>query len=80
MTVREALAGRDYIETLDWSAGEIDEALGLASSEGQFKAGEPHRLLPRSDAVHAVPGQVHADQERVRGGDDAARRMLTSRA
>jgi len=47
MTVREALRGRDYIETLDWSVEEIDEALGLAVDlKARFRAGEPHRLLP----------------------------------
>ena len=44
---RSTLKGRDYIETLDWSDEEIDEALALAGELKQrFKAGEPHRLLP----------------------------------
>ncbi len=47
MTDRAALRGRDYIETLDWTTDEIDEALGLASELKQkFHRGEPHRLLP----------------------------------
>jgi N-acetylornithine carbamoyltransferase len=41
------LKGRDYIETSDWSIGEIDEAVALARDlKARFKAGEPHRLLP----------------------------------
>ena len=44
---RKALAGRDYIETLDWSTEEIDEALAVAAElKAKFKRGEPHRLLP----------------------------------
>jgi ornithine carbamoyltransferase len=47
MTGRADLRGRDYIETLDWTTEEIDEALGLASElKEKFKRGEPHRLLP----------------------------------
>ncbi len=44
---RSTLRGRDYIETLDWSTDEIDEAIGLAGElKAKFAAGEPHRLLP----------------------------------
>jgi ornithine carbamoyltransferase len=44
---RTTLRGRDYIETLDWTTEEIDEALALASElKERFKRGEPHRLLP----------------------------------
>src|SRR2546428_13002832 len=44
---RKALAGRDYIETIEWSVEEIEEALALASElKEKFKRGEPHRLLP----------------------------------
>jgi ornithine carbamoyltransferase len=44
---RKALAGRDYIETLDWSVEEIDEAIAVAMElKERFKRGEPHRLLP----------------------------------
>ena len=44
---RKALAGRDYIETIDWSVDEIDEAIGVAMElKERFKRGEPHRLLP----------------------------------
>ena len=47
MTIREALRGRDYIETLDWTVEEIHEALGLAADlKARFRADEPHRLLP----------------------------------
>jgi ornithine carbamoyltransferase len=43
----DALRGRDYIETLDWTTEEIDEAVGLAMElKAKFRAGEPHRLLP----------------------------------
>jgi ornithine carbamoyltransferase len=44
---RATLQGRDYIETFDWSAEEIDEAIALAGElKARFKAGEPTRLLP----------------------------------
>lgn len=44
---RKTLTGNDYIETLDWSVEEIDEALDVAAElKGKFKRGEPHRLLP----------------------------------
>jgi len=44
---RAALRGRDYIETLDWTTGEIDEALALSTElEEKFARREPHRLLP----------------------------------
>ena len=44
---RESLKGRDYIETLDWTTEEIDEAIGLAGElKAKFELGEPHRLLP----------------------------------
>jgi N-acetylornithine carbamoyltransferase len=47
MTVRDALVGRDYMETLDWTVEEIDEAVGLATDlKARFRDGEPHRLLP----------------------------------
>jgi ornithine carbamoyltransferase len=41
------LKGRDYIETLDWSTQEIDEAIAFAGDlKARFVRGEPHRLLP----------------------------------
>ncbi len=44
---RSTLRGRDYIETLDWTTEEIDEALALAGElKTRFKAGEPTRVLP----------------------------------
>lgn len=44
---RTTLRGRDYIETLDWSTDELDEAIGFAGElKERFKVGEPHRLLP----------------------------------
>lgn len=44
---RTTLRGRDYIETLDWSTDELDEAIAFAGElKERFKAGEPHRLLP----------------------------------
>ena len=43
---RATLAGRDYIETLDWSTAEIDEAIAVATElKDAFRAGRPHRLL-----------------------------------
>jgi len=44
---RKVLAGRDYIETSDWSVEEILEALAVAAElKERFRQGEPHRLLP----------------------------------
>ena len=44
---RATLAGRDYIETLDWTVDEIEEALAVSAElKSAFKKGEPHRLLP----------------------------------
>jgi ornithine carbamoyltransferase len=44
---RSTLRGRDYIETLDWTTEEIDEALALAGElKTRFKGGEPTRILP----------------------------------
>ncbi|MGZ8741044.1 MAG: ornithine carbamoyltransferase [Gaiellaceae bacterium] len=44
---RTTLAGRDFIETVDWTVDEIDEALAAAGElKTAFKNGEPHRLLP----------------------------------
>jgi ornithine carbamoyltransferase len=44
---RKALTGRDYIETLDWTTEEIDEAIAVAGDlKTKFRHGEPHRLLP----------------------------------
>jgi ornithine carbamoyltransferase len=44
---RTSMAGRDYIETVDWSAGEVEAALDVSSEvKAGFRRGEPHRLLP----------------------------------
>ena len=44
---RAGLTGRDYIETLDWSTDEIEEALAVAGELKEARrAGKPHRLLP----------------------------------
>ena len=44
---RSSLKGRDYIETLEWSVEEIDEAIAFAGElKAKFTGGEPHRLLP----------------------------------
>jgi ornithine carbamoyltransferase len=44
---RTTLAGRDYIETLDWSVEEIEEALAASAElKERFRGGQPHRLLP----------------------------------
>jgi ornithine carbamoyltransferase len=44
---RSGLLGRDYIDTLDWTNEEIDEAAALSSElKEKFKRGESHRLLP----------------------------------
>jgi N-acetylornithine carbamoyltransferase len=43
---RSSLRGRDYIETLDWSTDELDDAIAFAGElKTKFAAGEPHRLL-----------------------------------
>jgi ornithine carbamoyltransferase len=44
---RTTLAGRDYIETLDWSVPELEETLRVAGELKEARAqGNPHRLLP----------------------------------
>jgi ornithine carbamoyltransferase len=44
---RRTLAGRDYIETLDWTVEEIEEALAVAGELKEARRqGRPHRLLP----------------------------------
>ena len=44
---RWTLRGRDYIETLDWTTEEIDEAIALSRElKAKFKAGESTRILP----------------------------------
>jgi len=44
---RSALIGHDFIETLDWSVEEIDEALAVAAELKALRgSGQPHRLLP----------------------------------
>jgi len=44
---RTTLVGRDFIETIDWSVEEIEEALTVSAElKAAFKKGEPHRLLP----------------------------------
>jgi ornithine carbamoyltransferase len=44
---RTTLAGRDFIETIDWSVDEIDETLAVASELKEARRQrKPHRLLP----------------------------------
>jgi ornithine carbamoyltransferase len=44
---RRTLAGRDYIETLDWTVSEIEETIAVAGElKDARRRGEPHRLLP----------------------------------
>jgi N-acetylornithine carbamoyltransferase len=44
---RGTLAGRDYIETLDWTAAEIDEAIAVSRElKAAYKERRPHKLLP----------------------------------
>jgi ornithine carbamoyltransferase len=41
------LRGRDYIETKDWTEGEINRALSVAADlKKRFRQGRPHRYLP----------------------------------
>ena len=41
------LAGKDYIETIDWTVEEIETALDVSFDlKRKFALGEPHRLLP----------------------------------
>ncbi|MGH3017078.1 MAG: ornithine carbamoyltransferase [Gaiellaceae bacterium] len=44
---RRKLAGRDYIETLDWTTAEIDEAITVSRElKAAYKERRPHKLLP----------------------------------
>ena len=44
---RSTLAGRDYIETLDWTVEELEEVLAAAGELKEARRrGEPRRLLP----------------------------------
>jgi ornithine carbamoyltransferase len=44
---RSTLTGRDYIDTLDWSVEELEEALAVAGElKDAYRSGQPHRLLP----------------------------------
>jgi N-acetylornithine carbamoyltransferase len=44
---RKTLTGRDYIETLDWTVEELEEALAVSFElKEAFRNGLPHRLLP----------------------------------
>jgi N-acetylornithine carbamoyltransferase len=44
---RTTFVGRDFIETLDWTVDEIEEALAVAGElKAARKSGRPHRLLP----------------------------------
>ncbi|HVM55943.1 MAG TPA: ornithine carbamoyltransferase [Gaiellaceae bacterium] len=44
---RSTLAGRDYIETLDWTVEELEEVLAVAGELKEARRrGEPRRLLP----------------------------------
>ena len=72
---RTALAGRDYIETLDWTVDEIDEALAVAArAEGRVQGRQAPPAAARQDAVHALPRQVHPHAQRLRVRHDPARR------
>ena len=43
---RRTLAGKDYIETIDWTVPELEETLAVAAElKADRKAGRPHRLL-----------------------------------
>jgi N-acetylornithine carbamoyltransferase len=43
---RRTLVGKDFIETIDWTLEEIEEALAVAAELKEARsAGEPHRLL-----------------------------------
>jgi N-acetylornithine carbamoyltransferase len=44
---RATLTGRDYIETIEWSLPELEEALAVAAELKEARRlGTPHRLLP----------------------------------
>jgi ornithine carbamoyltransferase len=44
---RRTLAGRDFIETIDWSVEELEETLAVAGELKEARRrGKPHRLLP----------------------------------
>ncbi len=44
--VKQALVGKDYIETIDWTIEEIDEAIAVSMDlKAERKAGRQHKLL-----------------------------------
>ena len=44
---RKTLVGRDYIETLDWTTAEIDEAIAVSRElKAAYKERRSHKLLP----------------------------------
>ena len=46
--VRQALVGKDYIETIDWSIEELEEVLAVSLElKAERKAGKAHLLLPQ---------------------------------
>ena len=53
------LAGKDYIETIDWKVEEIETALDVSFDlKRKFALGEPHRLLPdKTLFIYASPDE-----------------------
>jgi ornithine carbamoyltransferase len=46
--VKQALVGKDYIETIDWTAEELEEVLAVSMElKAERKAGTSHLLLPQ---------------------------------
>jgi ornithine carbamoyltransferase len=46
--VKQALVGKDYIETIDWSVEELEEVLAVSMElKAERKAGTSHLLLPQ---------------------------------
>jgi ornithine carbamoyltransferase len=46
--VKQALVGKDYIETIDWTVEELEEVLAVSMElKAERKAGKPHLLLPQ---------------------------------
>jgi ornithine carbamoyltransferase len=47
-SVKTALVGKDYIETIDWTVEELEEVLAVSLElKAERKAGRPHLLLPQ---------------------------------
>ena len=72
---RQTLVGRDYIETLDWTVEEIDEALAVAGElKTAFRNGVRLTGFSPTRRSSCSSRQVDPHAQRLRVGHDAARR------